>query len=137
MNKSIIIAMVVMIFATGCAHTGLTVNESVEIENGVIARFILFERVTLSGPSARTMYCFTTQGANTQLADVRSFGSNGPIDSLMGKVVPAAAIAGGVGGLGIATSIAAKSVSNAITTSTSSATNSALGSAASSGLALR
>lgn len=126
MKKLIIISIVVMVFAAGCAHTGITVNESVAIENGVIARFILFERVTPSGPSARSMYCFTTQGTNTQLADVRSFGSNGPIDSLMGKVVPAAAIAGGVGGIGIATSIAAKSVSNAITTSTNAAANTGL-----------
>jgi hypothetical protein len=136
MNKTIIMALVVMVFDTGCTHTGITVNESVEMENGVIARFILFERVTASGPSARSMYCFTTEGPRTQLSDVRSFGSNGPIDSLMGKVVPAAAVAGGVGGIGIATSIAAKSVSNAI----SSTTNSAMGSAAnaaSSGLALR
>ncbi|MBU4354271.1 MAG: hypothetical protein KKD99_04075 [Proteobacteria bacterium] len=133
MKKLIIISLVVMVFATGCAHTGITVNESVEIENGVIARFILFERVTLSGPSARSMYCFTTDKTLTQLTDVRSFGSNGPIDSLMGKVVPAAAIAGGVGGIGIATSIAAKSVSNAINNTATSA----VGSAASSGLALR
>jgi hypothetical protein len=133
MNKAITISLVVMLFAAGCAHTGLTFNESVEIENGVKARFILFERVTPSGPAARSMYCFTTEGNHTQLADVRSFGSNGPIDSLMGKVVPAAAIAGGVGGLGIATSIAAKSVSNAITTSAGSA----VGSAATSKIALR
>lgn len=108
------LALASLLLLAGCAYTGVALNEVVKIENGLTARFIFVERVTPSGPSARALYCFLTDGKNTQLADARGFSGNGPVQNVLGKVVPAGLIATGVG-------VAATGFSNAVNSSAAAA----------------